>query len=224
MLQQLVIAYLSTLKEIHTLSMGSINKIISVDQNGFYVKTEASRAKFLAGEKRNSYELISESYLLEVWKFLSVLRTIHAGDLKTSKGRSSFLLALFSKLPFVEETQKAGRSAIRLKEYFVHELPEANLRFVLDFLEEVAEGKIHPQRITLQIEDKNVQRLKSSYRQGLRLLGFIDDNFNVNRVFMERFRHSNEKKTILKNQIMKHPYFSMVNTLLSAPTSLNMAE
>ncbi|MFF2447460.1 hypothetical protein ACFVSW_10155 [Neobacillus sp. NPDC058068] len=224
MLQQLVIGYLSTLKEIHTLGNGSINKIISVGKDGFYVETESSKAKFQEGEKKHPYELLPESYLFEVWKLLSELRKIHPADLKISRGRSSFLLALYSKLPFVQVTIKAGKSAIELKEYYVSELPESNIPNVLDFLEEVAQGKIHPQSLTRQIEDKNLQRVKSSQRQGLRLLGFIDDSFTVNTWFIDKYCQSEVKKILLKNQMMKLPYFSMVQTLLSAPISLNMIE
>ncbi|MDQ6598094.1 hypothetical protein [Bacillus salipaludis] len=224
MLQQFVLEYIRTLRVIHTLSTGSVNRIILVDKDGLYVETEASKAKFLAGEKKYPYDLIPESYLLEVWQLLSELRTIHAGDLKTSKGCSSFLLALFSKLPFVKVTSKDGRSAIGLNEYYVSELPESNIPNVLDFLEEVAQGKFHPQMLTRQIEDKNLQRLKSSQRQGLRLLGLIDNSFKVNRVFIDQYRQSDEKKNLLRNQMMKLPYFSMVQTLLSAPIPLNMID
>ncbi len=224
MLQQLVIGYLGTLKEIHTLSTGSINKIISVDQKGFHVETETSRAKFKKGEKKYPFDLIPQSYLLEVWNLLKEMRTIHAGDLNTSKGRSSFLLALFSNLPFVEETQKAGRSAIGLKEYFVNELPESNIPYVLEFLEEVVEGKYHPQLLYKQIEDKNAQRLKSSYRQGLRLLGFIDENFIPYRSLIDQYLQSKVKKTMLKEQMMKIPYLFMVQTLISAPFTMSIAD
>lgn len=224
LLQQLVIGYLSTLKEIHTLSTGKVNKIISVKLNEFYVETETSKARYLAGEKKQPYDIIPESFILEVWKTLCEKRSIHAGDLQAAKGRSSFLLALFSKLPFVRQTLKDGRTAIELIEYYVHELPESYITFVLDFLDEVAEGKIHPQTLTQQIQDKNLQRIKSSYRQGLRLLGFIDARFNVNSEFVEQYRNSSEKKEILKNQILKLPYFFMVKTLLSAPNSLSMSE
>lgn len=224
LLQQLVLGYLSTLKEIHTLGTGKVNKIISVELNEFYVETESSKAKYLAGEKQQPYDSIPESYVLEVWKTLCEKRTIHAGDLQKSKGRSSFLLALFSKLPFDRQTLKNGRTAIELIEYYVHELPESNITYVLDFLDEVAAGKIHPQTLTQQIHDKNLQRVKSSYRQGLRLLGFIDGRFNVNSEFVDQYRNSNEKMEILKNQIMKLPYFLMVNTLLSATNTLSMSE
>jgi hypothetical protein len=221
LLQGLVMGFLSSLREIHTLTTGSVNKIILVDQNGFYIETETSKAKFQAGKKKYSYDLIPMSYILDVWKLLTEMRKIHAGDLKTSKGRSSFILALFSRLPFIHVTLKTGRTAIGLKEYFVNELPEANMSAVLDFLEEVAKGKIHPQTLTRQIEDKNLQRVKSSQRQGLRLLGFIDDGFNVDSQFLEHFHQSKDKKTIIRKQIEDLPYLSMVHDLLSAPSALD---
>lgn len=224
LLQRLIMDYLCSIKEIHTLSTGSVNKITNAYENGFYVETLISRAKYEAGTKNQPYDVIPNSFLIETWNLLTDLRKIHAGDLKTSKGRSSFLLALFSQLPFVEETSRAGRSAIGLKEYYVHDLPEADLPSVLEFLKEVKDGKYHPQLLSCQIQDKNLQRLKSSQRLGLRLLGFINEDFNLNQELIDEFYYSGDNKTFLKKQVCKMPFFTMIHLLLSAPSSLSEME
>ena len=68
-----------------------------------------------------------------------------------------------------------------LKKFKTDELPNEQFHKVLDFLNEVIEGKYHPETLSKEI-DGNLYRVKARGRQDLRLLGLINEHNSVNEV------------------------------------------
>jgi MoxR-like ATPase len=219
MLERLIINYLRSLNDIQTLSSMQSNSI-KVSDKGFLVETESSKRKFEAGEKASSWELISFQFLYEAWNEFANSRIANSSDFVKAKGRTSFIMALFSKLPFVSVTQKNEKKAIQLNQFLTDQLPEINLNQVLELLEEVNSKGLDLKFLKQRYPEDNIYRLKSRARQGLKLLGFIDSQYIPNVNLIDEYKYSNNKSLILKKQILKHPYFSIVYELLSRSSDL----
>jgi MrcB-like, N-terminal domain/AAA domain (dynein-related subfamily) len=219
MLERLIINYLGRLNDIQTLSSMQTNSI-KVSDKGFYVETDSSKRKFEVGEKASSWELISFQFLYEAWNEFANNRLANSSDFVKAKGRTSFIMALFSKLPFVSVTQKNEKKAIQLNQFLTDQLPEINLNLVLELLEEVNSKGLDLKYLKQRYPEDNIYRLKSRARQGLKLLGFIDSQYIPNVNLIGEYKSSNNKSLILKRQILKHPYFSIVYELLSRSSDL----
>lgn len=219
MLERLIINYLGRLNEIQTLSSIQTNSI-KLSDDGFYVETDSSKRKYEAGEKTSSWELISFQFLYEAWNEFANNRLANSSDFIKAKGLSSFVMALFSQLPFVSVTQKNEKKAIKLNQYSTDQLPEINLDQVLELLEEVNSMGLDLKYLKQHYPEDNIYRLKSRARQGLKLLGFIDSQYIPNVKLIDEYKSSNDKSLILKRQILKHPYFSIVYELLSRSSDL----
>ncbi|WP_416728720.1 McrB family protein [Fictibacillus sp. JL2B1089] len=219
MLEKLIINYLGHLKHIQTLSSMQTNSI-RLNDTGLYVETDTSKRKFEVGEKDSSWELISFQFLYDAWNEFSSIRKADSTDFVKATGRTSFVMALFSQLPFVSVTQKNGKNAIMLNQFFTDQLPEINLKQVLELLEEVIERGLDLKSLKQRYPEDNVYRLKSRARQGLKLLGFIDSQYFINVGLIEEIRSSKIRSVILKKQMLKHTYFSIVYELLSRSSDL----
>jgi MoxR-like ATPase len=219
MLEKLVINYLERFNNIQTLSSMQTNSI-KVSEDGFYVETESSKRKFKIGEKESSWELISFLNLYDAWNEFSNTRLANSSDFVKAKGRTSFIMALFSQLPFVSVTQKDGKKAIILNQYLTDQLPEIKLNQVLELLEEVIYKGLDLKFLKQRYPEDNVYRLKSRARQGLRLLGFIDNDYVLNADLIDEYRSERSKSEILKKQIKKNPYFCIILNLLSSSSDL----
>jgi MoxR-like ATPase len=219
MLERLIINYLGRLNDIQTLSSMQTNSI-KVSEKGFYVETDSSKRKFEVGEKASSWEFISFQFLYEAWNEFANNRLANSSDFVKAKGRTSFIMALFSKLPFVSVTQKNEKKAIQLNQFLTDQLPEININQVLELLEEVNSKGLDLKYLKQSYPEDNIYRLKSRARQGLKLLGFIDSQYIPNVNLIDEYKSSQNKSLILTRQILKHPYFSIVYELLSRSSDL----
>jgi MoxR-like ATPase len=219
MLEKLIINYLEGFKDIQTLSSMQTNSIKVCDE-GFYVETDSSKRKFELGEKDSSWELISFQFLYDAWNEFANTRLANSSDFIKAKGRTSFIMALFSKLPFVSIKQKYEKKAIQLNQYLTDQLPEINLNQVLELLEEVISDGLDLKYLKQHYPEDNDYRLKSRARQGLKILGLIDSQYVLNVNLIDEYKSSHNKSIILKRQILKHPYFSIVYDLLSRSSGL----
>ncbi|PFU35504.1 restriction endonuclease, partial [Bacillus cereus] len=87
----------------------------------------------------------------------------------------TFLVAFFSQLPFVD-VKESG--AITFKEFQTDNLPCEQYHKVIGFLEEVINNTYDPKNLSDQTNG-NLYRVKSKGRQDLRLLGFLNDNHDI---------------------------------------------
>jgi len=89
-------------KTIYTLKQNKPNKIIGIDNRGITVQTEK-------GE-----DLIEIHQVEDAWHYFIREGTLERNDHEKSTYRSSFMLALFSQLPFVE-VNKSPPLSLRVK-------------------------------------------------------------------------------------------------------------
>jgi hypothetical protein len=201
-------------KEIKTLSSNKPNWITKVDDEGIYVETINSREKYSQGEKQQPFDRISFDFLQVAWyEFVSVRKASASSFVKT-KGRSSFILAFFHELPFVEKVEEDNTIFIRLKEFTTDQLPEASLEQVKTILDEVINDNFDPKFIGHKYHEDGIRRLKQRARQGLKILGFTTVDFIVQDNIINDYNHSYHKNDYLKTRMIQHPYLFIILSLL----------
>ncbi|RLQ93623.1 MrcB family domain-containing protein [Falsibacillus albus] len=201
-------------KVIETLTLKKKNYIRKMDEDGIYVETESSLDKFQRGEKNDSLEFISFDFLQEAWNEFLEKRIATAEDFIQTKGRSSFVMSFFSQLPFGRAVEKQQRTAISLIEFKTDDLPNQPLDKVMNFLQEITEGKYQPESLSKQVEG-NEYRIKSRARQDLRLLGFIDHNQHRNEELLMEYIRADDKLEVFREQMLTKEYFKMALELLA---------
>ena len=198
---------------IHTLTTQKPYRISKVDDTGIYVETESSLGKFEIGERVDSTDILPWNFIEQGWEEFVKSRVASADNFDKAKGRSSFLMAFFNELPFVEQTVKENKTAIKLKEYTTDQLPEASLDQCMSLLKEIVEGT-DPANISKIYKEDNMKRLKSRARQGLKLLGILNNTFQVDLNLLDEFKNTKNSRGFLKDRILLHDYFKMVLKVL----------
>ncbi|TCN26314.1 MrcB family domain-containing protein [Mesobacillus foraminis] len=206
MLERIVLELSKRLKQVKTLSNKKENKITRRDEQGIYVETESSRTKYLRGEKDNSFEFISHKFIIEGWYDFINASKAEANDFKKTRGRSSFLMALFSSLPFVEVSNTGRTNKIYLKEFKTDELPNDQYQNVKLFLDEVIKGTYDPKHLKEHFNG-NEYRVKSRSRQDARLLGFIDEFNEINTPLLDTYTQAANKDQLIKGILLNLGYF-----------------
>lgn len=201
-------------KEIKTLGTKKPNWITKVDQKGVFVETSRSREKHSKGERKQPYYYITFEFLLDAWKEFYAVKTASANDFIKTRGRSSFVMAFFNKLPFVESFEKNNSIYIKLNEFTTDQLPEASLEQALSLLDEIIQDKLDPKAISQLYSDDATKRLKSRARQGLKILGFLTDDYQVQEHFVMVYSTAPNKDLFLSQKIKESPYLSVIFNLL----------
>ena len=169
--------------------------------------------KFQRGEKTTSLESISFEFLQQAWEEFSSKRVASKEDFVKTKGRTSFIMSFFSKLPFVKVVEKGQKTAISFIEFKTDDLPNEQIHKVTTFLEEIIEGTYQPDRLSEQLEG-NEYRIKSRARQDLRLLGFLDKDQHQNEKLFKEYIQSSNKIELLREQILHKEYFRIAIEIL----------
>ncbi len=216
---------LATIKrEIYTLNAQKPNWITKVDNEGLYVETNSSRDKYSRGEKKLPYYFISFDYLLDAWEEFISVRNASKDDFIKTQGRSSFIMAFFHELPFVEKGEMKNKTTIKLKEFTTDQLPEANLDQTLNLLDEIINKNLNPKEISKTYTEDSVKRLKLRARQGLKILGFLSENYQVNNEMIKKYTEIDNKFEFLANQIKQQPYLNVMIDLLDVINEFSKAE
>lgn len=208
MLENIVIELVKRIKGVQTLSSKKENVITNVDDKGIYVETESSPSKYQSGNKTEPYEFIPFHFLLDGWHEFINLRQAEANDFKKVRGRTSFLMALFSQLPFVE-VSKGKSTSIYLREFQTDELPNVPYKNVKEFLDEIISGAYNPSQLNEQFEG-NIYRIKSASRQDARLLGFINEFNESNQFQLKEYVESEHEDQYIERILLHLGYFRMV--------------
>ncbi|WGG46479.1 DUF3578 domain-containing protein [Rossellomorea sp. DA94] len=198
---------------IETLLLKKRNYIKKIDEKGIYVETESSLEKFKRGEKNTSIESISFEFLQQAWGEFSSKRVASKEDFVKTKGRTSFIMSFFSKLPFVKIVEKGQKTAISFIEFKTDDLPNEQIHKITAFLEKVIEGTYQPDRLSKQHKG-NEYRITSRARQDLRLLGFLDKDQHQNEKLFEEYIQSSNKIELLREQILHKEYFRIAIEIL----------
>lgn len=209
MIERILVELAKNVKQINTLSTHKPNWITRVDERGIYVETEASREKYESGEKAEIHEFISFEFLQQAWKEFANVRTATANDFIRTRGRTSFLMAFFSQLPFVAVTTVNNSIAIQLKEFQTDDLPCEQYDKVITFLEELVNGTYDPKRISQQV-DESLYKEKSNSRQDLRILGFLNKSHEVNNKLLKEYGQTENKTGLLRQLMLEREYFQTV--------------
>ncbi len=67
-------------------------------------------------------------------------------------------------------------------------------------------GTYNPSMLRKQT-DENLYRLKSNARQDLRLLGFLNESYEMNKLLLNEYVQSEDKSTYIAQLVLKQEYF-----------------
>ncbi|MGD6878417.1 AAA family ATPase [Bacillus infantis] len=201
--------------QVRTLSTNKPNRITNINDDGIFVETESSRQKYAEGKKPKPYSFIKFDFLVRAWEELLKVRIATADDFIETKGRSRFIMAFFHELPFVENLISNGIPKINLKEFTTDQLPEASLEQTLQLLNDIVNQEIDPKEISQTYKEDSIKRLKLRARQGLRLLGFLNGDYQIQQSILEEYKSALNKAEFLSKRILQHPYFLVVYQILS---------
>jgi hypothetical protein len=201
LIENIVVELSKRISHVKTLSTGKINKIAKFCNKGIYVETESSQSKYQNGEKQDPFEFITFDFILEGWREFVNVRHAGANDFKKTRGRSSFLMAFFSNLPFVEALNSGRTTTISLREFQTDELPNVQYHNVKGFLDEVITGAFDPTQLNEQF-DGNLYRVKARSRQDARLLGFINEFNEANQFQLAEYIEVENKDQYIKRILL----------------------
>jgi MoxR-like ATPase len=122
-------------------------------------------------------------------------------------------MAFFAQLPFVQVTKKENATAISLIEFKTDELPNVPFQNMITFLEEVINETYHPEKLSSEVEG-NLYRVKSSARQDLRLLGFLDRSHKKDEALFNRYNEAVDKEEVIRDAMLNKEYFRICLALL----------
>ncbi|WP_435371201.1 hypothetical protein [Mesobacillus subterraneus] len=210
--------------EIRTLSTNKPNWITKIDESGLFVETETSRVKFSRGERNKPYALITFDFLLAAWEEFLKVRKAASSDFIETKGRSRFVMAFFNELPFVEKVVIDNIPYISFKEFTTDQLPEANLEQTLELLNEIINQDLDPKLISQKYNDDSIKRLKLRARQGLKVLGFLNEEYRIQKSILDQYINSDDKIEFLSKRILEHSYFSVIYQCLSLLNGVEKAD
>ncbi|MED1410376.1 MULTISPECIES: MrcB family domain-containing protein [Bacillus] len=202
MLDKIIIEFIKTKQRIMNGIGDKSNWLMTIKDNEIYVERKLGIEKE-AGTLLDFNVTIDE--ILRVWQNFINDRIINNPDFYPG-GRSNFLVSLFVELPFIEVTKINGEKAITFKEFQTDNLPSEKYDKVMLFLEEIMNGTYNPSTLREQT-DENLYRVKSNARQDLRVLGFLNESHEMNKLLLNEYVQSKDKKTYMAQLVLKQDYF-----------------
>lgn len=215
MLEELVVELSKSVDSVKSLNEKTNFRIAKLNDKELHVETESHQ-----GENSNNYFTVSFTKIKEEWK--TFLQSRIRDD--ENQEVNSFLTALFSQFPFVEIiSNEEKKFSIMLKEFQTDEIPSESIERVIEFLKEVIDGTYVPKNLSQQISG-NLYRIKSSARQDLRLLGFLNKENDLNHTLIDRYRNSPNNEDIIRELILGQEYFKISLFILSKLEKHNVNE
>lgn len=223
MLETLLIEFSRRIKQVNDITTNKPNWIKKIDDKGLYVETESSREKYERGEESQPYFVITFQLLRKAWQELIDIRKVTADKFAQASEQGAFLIAFFSQFPFVKVTKVDHSIAITFKEFQTDDLPCEQYDKVILFLEEIMNGIYDPKKLRQQL-DENSYRVKSRGRQDLKLLGFLNEEHEINTKILDEYVHSKDKDSFIGDLILKHAYFQIALFILDLLASYSKPE
>lgn len=177
------------------------NWITMIKDNEVYVERE-----FGIEEELDLEFSVNGEEIQQIWRDLINVQLVNVNDFVQQEERNAFLISLFAALPFVKVTKINGENAIAFKEFKTDNLPSEKYDKVILFLEEIMNGTYNPSRLRQQT-DENLYRVKSSARQDLRLLGFLNESHEMNQLLLNEYVQSKDKNAYMVQLVLKQDYF-----------------
>ncbi|RAN91192.1 restriction endonuclease [Bacillus sp. SRB_28] len=203
MLEQLIIELAKSTKQVEDIKGNKPYLVINKDDEGLYVETKLSLEQYEKGETAISYFKVSFEILKNAWGKLIDVRKVKHEDFGQAGECNAFLVAFFSQFPFVNVT---GSRAITFKEFQTDNLPSEKYDKVMLFLEEVMNDTYNPIKLREQT-DENLYSRKSRARQDLRLLGFLNESHEMNKLLLNEYVQSEDKNVYIVQLVLKQEYF-----------------
>ncbi|KHE67511.1 hypothetical protein LD39_17155, partial [Halobacillus sp. BBL2006] len=208
MLKEFIFDFAKQKEVIYTLGTKAPNYIVSSNDNGVFVETKQSRKKYEEGKKDQPYGLVNKDWFGRALEILKNNIIVEASHFEGLGKRHSFFLGYLSSLPFVK---KIENNKLKIKQFTTLELPESTIDQALAMLTELINGEYNASSIREVFQDDNTQRLKSRSRQSLRILGYLDENFEL--------LHTDGSFNQVKKNILHAPFIHMVFELLKYMSS-----
>ncbi|MFA2694295.1 McrB family protein [Bacillus mycoides] len=206
MLDQLIIELAKTMKQVEDIKGEKTYLVINRDDEGLDVETKFLREQFEKGKEAPTDFKVSFELLKNAWGKFIAMRTVKSEAFGQASECNAFLLAFFSQLPFVDVTES---TAITFKEFQTDNLPSEKYDKVMFFLEEIMDGIYNPSEISEQM-DGNLYSRKSRARQDLRLLGFLNESHEMNKLLLNEYVQSEDKNSYIAKLALKQDYFRNV--------------
>ncbi|MBK5472886.1 MULTISPECIES: MrcB family domain-containing protein [Bacillus] len=203
MLEQLIIELAKSTKQVEDIKGNKSYLIINKDDEGLYVEIKFSREQYENEEDALSYFKVGFELLKSAWGKFIAMRTIKGEDFGQANECNAFLVAFFSQLPFVNVMESG---AITFKEFQTDNLPSEKYDKVMLFLEEVMNDTYNPIKLREQT-DENLYSRKSRARQDLRLLGFLNESHEMNKLLLNEYVQSEDKNVYIVQLVLKQEYF-----------------
>ncbi|TBX75885.1 DUF3578 domain-containing protein [Bacillus mycoides] len=201
MLDKIMIEFINVKQRVINIVDSKCNWITTIKNNEIYVERE------FGIEEGVDLELsVNGEEIQQFWRDLINVQVVNVIDFAREEERNAFLISLFAELPFVEVTTITGEKAISFKEFKTDNLPSEKYDKVILFLEEIMNGTYNPSTLREQT-DENLYRVKSNARQDLRLLGFLNESHEINKLLLNEYVQSEDKNVYIAHLVLKQEYF-----------------
>lgn len=211
MLEQLIIELAKSTKQVEDIQSDKTYLIINKDDEGLDVEIKFSRERYEKEGEAQSYFNVSFELLKDAWQKFIDMRTVKNEDFRQASESNTFLVTFFSQLPFVKVTESG---AIIFKEFKTDNLPCEQYHKVVGFLEEIINHTYDPKNLSDQTNG-NLYRVKSKGRQDLRLLGFLNENHNIDTSLLIEYIEAESKNEVIRKLVLKQEYFHVVMFVLN---------
>ncbi|AYF05055.1 MULTISPECIES: MrcB family domain-containing protein [Bacillus] len=201
MLGKIMIEFIKVKQRINHIIDSKYNWITTIKNNEVYVERE-----FGIEEELNLEFSVNEEEIQQFWRDLINVQLVNVNDFVRQEERNAFLISLFAELPFVKVTNINGERDIAFKKFQTDNLPSEKYDKVILFLEEIINGTYNPSTLREQT-DENLYSRKSRARQDLRLLGFLNESHEMNRLLLSEYVQSKEKNAYIAQLVLKQEYF-----------------
>ncbi len=196
-----MIEFIKVKQRINHIIDSKYNWITTIKNNEVYVERE-----FGIEEELNLEFSVNEEEIQQFWRDLINVQLVNVNDFVRQEERNAFLISLFAELPFVKVTNINGERDIAFKKFQTDNLPSEKYDKVILFLEEIINGTYNPSTLREQT-DENLYSRKSRARQDLRLLGFLNESHEMNRLLLSEYVQSKEKNAYIAQLVLKQEYF-----------------
>lgn len=175
--------------------------ITTIKNNEIYVERE-----FGIEEELDLAFSVNAEEVQQFWRDLINVQLVNVNDFVRQEERNAFLISLFVELPFVKVTTIDGERAIAFEGFQTDNLPSEKYDKIMLFLEEIINGTYNPSTLREQT-DENLYSRKSRARQDLRLLGFLNESHEMNKLLLNEYVQSKDKNVYIAQLVLKQEYF-----------------
>ena len=210
MLEQLIIELAKSMKQAEDINGDKTYWIINKDDKGLDVQTKTSSGQYAKEEEAPSYFNVSFELLKNAWGKLIAMRTVKSEDFGQVSECNTFLVAFFSHLPFVD-VRNRGLLHLKSSKLIIYHV--SSIIKLLDF----GRGNkryVRSENLSDHISG-NLYRVKSKGRQDLRLLGFLNDNHDIDTSLLNEYIGEKSKNDVIRKLVLKQEYFQIALFVLN---------